>query len=101
MKPTEQVRQAQRELFRVELEQLVDAGHPLVNLGRQINWEVFTERLGRTYADGKGAPGVNTRLLVALHYLKYQHDLSDEAILERLLALNLGRSGEEAGRGRG
>jgi len=83
MKPKEQVRQAQRELFRVELEQLVDASHPLVKLGQQINWEVFTERLGQTYAASKGAPGVNTRLLVALHYLKYQHDLSDEAVVEQ------------------
>ena len=83
MKPKPQVRQAQRELFRVELEQLVDAGHPLVKLGRQIEWAVFTERLGQTYATANGAPGVNTRLLVALHYLKYQHDLSDEAVVQQ------------------
>lgn len=41
MKPKTLVHQAQREFFRVELEQLVDAGHPLVKLGRQIDWEVF------------------------------------------------------------
>ena len=79
MKPKPNVRQAQRELFRVELEQLVDAGHPLVKLGQQINWAGFEERLGATYAVANGAPGRSTRLLVALHYLKYQHDLSDEA----------------------
>jgi len=67
MKPKEQVRQAQRELFHVELEQLVDATHPLVKLGQQLDWAVFTERLGQTYASKQGAPGVNTRLLVALH----------------------------------
>lgn len=41
MKPKTLVHQAQREFFRVELEQLVDAEHPLVKLGRQIDWEVF------------------------------------------------------------
>jgi IS5 family transposase len=31
----------------------------------------------------QGAPGVDTRLMVALHYLKYQHDLSDDAVVAR------------------
>jgi IS5 family transposase len=83
MKPKTLVHQAQREFFRVELEQLVDAGHPLVKLGGQIDWEVFAERLGQTYARANGAPGVRTRLLVALHYLKYQYDLSDEAVVQQ------------------
>lgn len=82
MKPKPPVHQAQRELFRIELERLVDEGHPLVKLGRQINWTVFEERLGQTYALTGGAPGVSTRLMVALHYLKYQHDLSDESVVQ-------------------
>lgn len=83
MKPKAPVRQAQRELFRVELDQLVDPAHALVKLGRQINWTGFDESLGRTYAAANGAPGVSTRLMVALHYLKYQHDLSDETVVEQ------------------
>ena len=82
MKPKTPVHQAQRELFRIELERLVDAEHPLVKLGRQINWTVFEERLGQTYAVTGGAPGVSTRLMVALHYLKYQYDLSDESVVQ-------------------
>lgn len=70
-------------MFRVELEQLVDAGHPLVELGRQIDWAGFEERLGASYAAANGAPGRSTRLLVALHYLKYQYDLSDETVVPR------------------
>jgi len=81
MKPKVPVRQAQRELFRVELDQLVDPAHALVKLGRQINWTGFDESLGQTYALANGAPGVSTRLMVALHYLKYRHDLSDEAVV--------------------
>jgi IS5 family transposase len=82
MKPKPPVHQEQHELFRIELERLVDAGHPLVKLGRQLNWAVFEERLGQTYAVTGGAPGVSTRLMVALHYLKYQHDLSDESVVQ-------------------
>ena len=81
MKPRASIRQAQRELYRVELDLLVDQAHALVKLGRQINWAGFEESLGQTYAAANGAPGVRTRLMVALHYLKYQHDLSDEAVV--------------------
>jgi IS5 family transposase len=56
-------------------------GHPLVKLGERINWSVFEERLGPTYNQAAGAPGINTRLMVALHYLKYQYDLSDEVVV--------------------
>jgi IS5 family transposase len=65
----------------VELSLLVDANHPLVKLGAQINWTAFEEHLAPTYHDKTGATGIDTRLMVALHYLKYQHDLSDEAVV--------------------
>jgi len=81
MKPKATVHQAQRELFRTELEGLVDAGHALVKMGRQMNWAVFDEQLGQTYDPSTGAPGVSTRLMVALHYLKYRYDLSDDVVL--------------------
>lgn len=81
MKPKSNDHSAQGERFRVELTSLVDMNHPLVKLGARINWAVFEEKLGGTYHPTKGAPGNNTRLMVALHYLKYQYDLSDEAVV--------------------
>lgn len=81
MKPKKTAHQPQRELFQVELSFLVDASHPLVKLGSRINWVAFEELLEPTYHDKTGAPGIDTRLMVALHYLKYRHDLSDEAVL--------------------
>jgi IS5 family transposase len=81
MKPPNKPFQRQQEMFQVELEHLVDLNHPLVQLGGNIHWSVFEELLGSSYHPTQGAPGVNTRLLVALHYLKYQHDLSDEAVV--------------------
>lgn len=83
MKPKPSVHQAQRELFRAELSFIVDPGHPLIKLAGQINWTLFEEQLGATYHASTGAPGVDTRLMVALHYLKYQHNLSDEAVVLR------------------
>jgi IS5 family transposase len=47
----------------------------------RINWASFEEALGGTYHPTQGAPGVSTRLMVALHYLRYQHDLSDENVV--------------------
>jgi len=82
MKPKAASFQPQRELFRIELAALVDPTHPLVKLGRQIDWMQFEELLGKTYDPKVGAPGVSTRLMVALHYLKYQHDLSDGGVVE-------------------
>jgi IS5 family transposase len=47
----------------------------------RIDWASFEEALGATYHPTHGAPGISTRLMVALHYLKYQHDLSDENVV--------------------
>lgn len=85
MRPKSEPRYPQRELFQSELEQIIDTRHPLVQLGKLIDWASFEEVLGATYHPTHGAPGVPTRLLVALHYLKYQHDLSDELVLAHWL----------------
>ncbi len=46
-----------------------------------IDWSSFEQMLGSTYHPSQGAPGLSTRLMVALHYLKYQLDLSDEDVV--------------------
>jgi transposase, IS5 family len=81
MRPKSEPKQPQRELFQTELEQIIDMHHPLVRLGLCIDWAAFEQTLGATYHPTQGAPGISTRLMVALHYLKYQHDLSDENVL--------------------
>ena len=85
MRPKSEPKQPQRELFQLELDQIIDLRHPLVRLGQCINWSSFEEALGSTYHPTHGAPGISTRLMVALHYLKYQHDLSDENVLAHWL----------------
>jgi len=81
MRPKREPEQPQRELFQIDLEQLIDMSHPLVRLGLSISWQSFEETLGSTYHPSQGAPGISTRLMVALHYLKYQQDLSDEDVV--------------------
>ena len=81
MRPKQEPEQPQRELFQIDLEQLIDMSHPLVRLGLLIDWESFDRMLGNTYDPSQGAPGISTRLMVALHYLKYQQDLSDEDVV--------------------
>ncbi len=73
----------QGNLFRVELQRLVTADHPLVQLGRRIDWSGFEEQLSPFYCEGKGRPAIATRLMVGLHYLKHTYDLSDEEVVAR------------------
>ena len=81
MQPKREPEQPQRELFQIDLEHLIDMSHPLVHLGLFMDWQSFEQTLGGTYHPSQGAPGISTRLMVALHYLKYQHDLSDEDVV--------------------
>src|ERR1700728_2709546 len=74
-------RDSQRKQGQIELEELIYMSHPLVHLGQFIDWHSFERTLGSTYHPSHGAPGISTRLMVALHYLKYQHDLSDEDVV--------------------
>lgn len=55
----------------------------MVRLAQQIDWVAFEREFGALYADGIGSPGVPTRLLVGLHYLKHAYHESDESVLEK------------------
>jgi len=65
---------------KIELVSLVKEDHELVQIAQEINWERFEKKFGESYGD-KGRPGISTRLMVALQYLKYAFDLSDEAVV--------------------
>ncbi|MDR0352303.1 MAG: transposase, partial [Opitutaceae bacterium] len=81
MKPKKIKHEKQREMFKMELIMLVDRRHPMVKLAGNINWEEFDKHLEATYPERLGQPGLGTRLMVSLHYLKYQYNLSDEEVL--------------------
>jgi IS5 family transposase len=68
----------QRDLFRVELHQLIDRRHPLVQLADQIHWEEFHATFAPLFCPDNGRAACPVRLMVGLHYLKHTFDLSDE-----------------------
>ena len=71
----------QGDLFKIELQTIVDPAHPLVRLAHTVDWAGLEAALGASYCDDNGRPAISTRLMVALHYLKYTFDLSDEDVV--------------------
>src|SRR6185437_14661217 len=75
----------QKDLLRPALEEIIDLGHPLVWLAREIDWGFLDRRFAAVCAAGDGQPPLPTRLVAGLFILKHTHDLSDEALCARWL----------------
>ncbi len=75
----------QGDLFRAQLEQILNREHPLYGLANEIDWSVFEREFGLLYVENFGRPGLPIRLVVGLHYLKYSYNESDESVVERFL----------------
>jgi len=83
MKPKKsEITNHQKDLFRIELEKIIDLDHSLVKLSKAVDWEAMDETFGAFYCMDNGRPAVPTRLMVSLTYLKYTCDVSDESVLE-------------------
>ena len=76
-------RPPQCELFGAQLSELLNPEHPLYVLAERIDWSQFDAAIDACYADELGRPGVNTRLMVGLLYLKHAYDESDESVVAR------------------
>ena len=84
MKPkitTETPIQLELERHGVILAKIINRQHALVTLADRIDWKRFEELFSATFHPGNGRPGLPTRMMVGLHYLKYAFDLSDEDVL--------------------
>jgi len=77
MKPKKTAHEQQGDLFKVELIHLIDLDRNIVRLADKMDWCSFENKFEKYYCES-GRPGVSTRLMVSLHYLKYSADLSDE-----------------------
>lgn len=75
----------QAELFRSELEQIINLNHVLVKLSKQIDWEGLEQTFAPLFCEDNGRAACPSRLMVGLHYLKHTYDLSDEGTLEEWL----------------
>jgi IS5 family transposase len=75
----------QFQLFQTRLDVLLDPNspHPLLQLGALIDWTRFDKAFDPLSCEDNGAPGLPTRLMVAIEYLKYTFNLSDEAVVQQ------------------
>jgi transposase, IS5 family len=73
----------QCELFGAHLSELLNREHPLYVLAERIDWSQFDVAIDACYVEELGRPGVNTRLMVGLLYLKHAFDESDESVVAR------------------
>lgn len=78
-----QAEQRQEHLFQARLDQQLNLEHPLVQLAQRVDWTFFEREFGMLYVADVGRPGVPTRLLVGLHYLKHAYGESDESVVAR------------------
>ena len=76
-------RSPQCELFGARLSELLNPEHPLYVLAERMDWSQFEAVIDACYAEELGRPGVNTRLMVGLLYLKHAFDESDESLVAR------------------
>src|SRR4030088_3711692 len=83
MRPRERREPGEQDLFLSRLDQIIDMKHPLVTLGRTVDWRFLEERFGEVYTDSPGQPPLPTRLMAGLAILKHTYDLSDEVLCER------------------
>lgn len=71
----------QYDFFKKRTEDIAHDRHPLVILAKVIDWDSFTKSFGETFHSTTGRPGLPTRLMVGLHYIKHTYNLSDESVL--------------------
>jgi len=77
--------ESHRDLFRSSLEQILNRKHPLYVMANRIDWHRFDNSFGELFVQKQGRPGLPTRLIVGLHYLKHAYNESDESVVTRLL----------------
>ena len=75
----------QYDLFRKRTEDVAHKSHPLVVLSKAFDWDMFDKSFGKKFHPDNGRPGLSTRLMVGLHYIKHTYNLSDEAVLAGFL----------------
>src|ERR1700704_1247579 len=73
----------QKDLLRPAVGEIVDLGHPLVRLAREIDWGFLDGRFAGVCASGAGQPPLPSRLVAGLFILKHMHNLSDEVLCAR------------------
>lgn len=71
----------QGSLFLVELTDMINPSHPLIQLSKAVDWAGLEAEFTPRFCQDNGCPAKSIRLMTALHYLKYTYDLSDEEVV--------------------
>lgn len=71
------------DLFRSELNSILDLRHELCQLSKHINWEGLDEEFSKLFPSKVGCPATPTRLIVGLFFLKATYKVSDEDLPKR------------------
>ena len=82
MKPKATAR-GQFELFQANFQQILNLDHELCQMAHALDWGRFDAELADCYSEEMGRPGIATRLMVGLHYLKHAFNESDESVVAR------------------
>jgi len=71
---------AQKDLFRPLLVDIIDLNHRLVQLAKSVDWRGLQMDLSPYYCENNGAPGKSIPLMAGLCFLKDISGLSDEEL---------------------
>ena len=82
MRPKKPQTTGEGDLFRAQLDHIVNMRHELVQLASKIDWDWIDDEIAPLYSD-KGRPGIETRFVIGLLLLKHIYGLSDEGVCER------------------
>jgi transposase, IS5 family len=82
MRPKKPRTAGEGDLFRAQLDQIINMRHELVLLASKIDWDWIDDEIAPLYSD-KGRPRIETRFVIGLLLLKHIYGLSDEGVCER------------------
>ena len=82
MRPKKHEATKEGDLFRAQLDQIINMKHELVQLAGKIDWAWIDGEIAPLYSD-KGRPGIESRFVIGLLLLKHMFGLSDEGVCER------------------
>ena len=80
MRPKQQKKQPQDELFEIRLELICNPANPLVKLADQIDWSHLDDQLATLFSS-EGRPAIPTRMMVGLTLLQSLYALSEDDVV--------------------
>ena len=85
MKTKAQERDFTPDLFRSELIQIIDLGHKVCRLAKEIDWAWIAEEFDKLFPSSSGRPAKSARLIAGLFMLKAIYPMSDKDLVSTWL----------------